>query len=130
MYTFFNKITSRQARKRRIRARLSGTAKCPRLTVYKSNKHLYAQAINDEISRTIVACNDQQLNDKEKKKDLKDVKIPEEVSYKEAFEIGVLLGLKLKQKKIKNLVFDRNGYPYHGKIKALAEGCRHAGISF
>lgn len=115
-----SKLANRTKRKRRIRGRISGTAKKPRLSVFRSNKHLYIQAVDDDKEVTIAAYSDFNLDTKSKK--VKKALV--------AGLVGVKLGEKLKQLKIKEAVFDRSGYSYLGRIKALADGVRSAGINF
>lgn len=93
--------------KMRIRAKVKGTASRPRLSVYKSNKYLYAQLIDDEKAKTLVS--------------VKAVKA-------EAQKIGKEIAGLAAKKKIKEVVFDRGGYPYHGHVKAVAEGAREGGL--
>lgn len=109
-----------QKRKIRIRAKLRQVSKRPRLTVFRSNKHIYAQIIDDQKGKTLVVANDQQLKiDQEK---LSPIEI--------ARRVGKLLAQKAKRAKIIKLYFDRGGYKYHGIIKALAEGGREGGLEF
>ena len=105
--------TNRDRRKFRIRKKISGTAEIPRLSVYKSLSTLYAQAINDDEGMTLVAS-----MTKSKK------------SVEEAKKLGVEFAEKAKAKKISKIVFDRNGFAYHGVIKAFAESLREQGIEF
>ncbi|HLD11346.1 MAG TPA: 50S ribosomal protein L18 [Patescibacteria group bacterium] len=116
------KKTQRIKRHTRIRATLSGTKDCPRLSVFRSNFYIYAQLIDDVHSNTLVAASDQEL---EKKK----TKLPKE-AMKRAKEVGLVLAQRAKEKKIKKVVFDRSGYKYHGRVRALAEGAREGGLSF
>ncbi len=104
-------------RKRRVRAKVRGTAKKPRLCVFKSSRSVYAQVIDDEKGKTIVAA------DSRKVKDVKD-------GVDAAKKTGELVAKEARKKKIKNMVFDRGGYKYHGKVKALAEGAREGGLEF
>lgn len=106
------KIQKRIRRHKRIRTKISGTGKIPRLCLFKSNKHIYVQLIDDEKNKTLIALND------------KDVK------NKNMAELGQLLAKKAEEKKIKKVVFDRGGYQYHGQVKALAEGARKGGLQF
>jgi len=114
-----DKIKKRQTRKRRVRAKISGTAKRPRLSVYRSNKVIYAQLIDDEKGRTLASFDDKKLSKTEKEKKAKT-------------EIAHLVGEKIaelaKKAKISSVVFDRSGYKYHGRVKALAEGARKGGL--
>jgi large subunit ribosomal protein L18 len=103
-------------RKRRVRSRVAGTADRPRLTVYKSNTHIYGQLIDDIKQKTVVSASD--LKSKSgKKTDM-------------AGAVGEEIAKKAVAKKIKKVVFDRNGYRYHGRVKALAEGARKGGLEF
>lgn len=97
----------RQARKKRIRSRVFGTATTPRLSVYRSNKGLYAQLINDDKGITLA-----------------------ESHGKDAKKIGEEIAEKAKKVKITKIVFDRSGYRYHGKVKILAEAAREGGLKF
>ncbi|MCL2587314.1 MAG: 50S ribosomal protein L18 [Firmicutes bacterium] len=109
---------------RKIRARrtadIHGTAKRPRLSVYRSLGHIYAQVINDDKGETIVAVNSLQ------KEMAKVTGTKKEI----AFAVGEAIGKAVMAKKIKEVVFDRNGYVYHGRIKEVAEGARAAGLKF
>jgi large subunit ribosomal protein L18 len=103
-------------RKRRIRAKVFGTAKKPRLSVFKSLKMLSAQAIDDTKGRTMVCADSQSVKAKN--------------NISGAREVGKVIAKKCLDKKIKEIVFDRSGYKYHGKVKALAEGAREGGLLF
>ncbi len=120
------KREKRYRRHKRIRAKISGTAEVPRLCVFRSAKHIYAQLIDDEKRRTLVSASDREL--KEKKGQTKTEK---------AKEVGRLIAKKAldyksegKEHKIEKVVFDRGGYAYHGRVKALAEGVREGGLQF
>ena len=106
----------------RIKSKLK-TAMHPRLVVYRSNKNIYGQLIDDSNCVTIVSSS---TIDKE----LKDKILKVEGKIKKSKLVGMSLGQKLKDKKIKKIIFDRNGYKYHGRVKALAEGVRESGINF
>ncbi len=113
------KREKREKRKRKIRARVFGTKERPRLSVFRSNKHIYCQLINDEKGHTIISASDRELkNSKAKNK----IEI--------AFEVGKLIAKKAKKLGIEKIVFDRGGYKYHGRVKALAEGAREGGLKF
>jgi len=114
------KQLKRLRRIKRVRAKIFGTEMRPRLTVHRSLKHLYCQAINDEKGKTLVSASDFELTAKQRKE--KRIKI--------AQEIGALMAKKLKAKKISKVVFDRHGYKYHGIIKAFADAVREGGIEF
>lgn len=107
-------------RKRRIRARVNGTAGQPRFAVFKSNTHIYAQLIDDESGATIVAASTLE----------KDLRGKNRSNLEGAKAIGSLLAQRALAKKIDQVVFDRAGYIYHGKIKALADAAREAGLKF
>lgn len=119
-----NKQKIKQAKKirriKRVRAKIFGTAERPRFTVYRSLKHIYAQAINDEKGETLVAVSDFELTASQKKKS----------KTEKAKNLGSLMAKKLKDKKITKIVFDRRGYKYHGVIKSFAEAVREGGIEF
>ncbi len=109
-------------RKRRIRKKVFGTKEKPRLTIYKSLKHFYAQIIDDIEGKTLVFVSTNEKQFKEKHKSCKNLEA--------AKELGKALGKKAKEKKIERVVFDRNAYKYHGKIKAFADVVRESGIKF
>lgn len=128
------KTEKRIRRHRRVRAKISGTSKVPRLCVFRSNKHIYAQIINDEKAKTLVAASDKDL--KGKKRSASSVvsagKGEEKVEMSGktalAFEVGKMIAKKAQEQKIKSVVFDRGGYRYHGRVKALAQGAREEGL--
>ncbi len=117
----------RQRRHRRVRAKIKGTAKVPRLCVFKSTKHIYAQLINDEKGETLIAASDSEIK---KPTDSKISKSEKEKKFIKACKVGKLIAQKAAKKEIKKVVFDRGGYKYHGKVKALAEGAREGGLQF
>ncbi|MEK7526305.1 MAG: 50S ribosomal protein L18 [Patescibacteria group bacterium] len=106
----------RLRRKKGIRAKISGTADVPRLAVFKSDRYIYAQAINDAKGVTLVSASD------------KDMKTGTKIA--KAAAVGEKLAELAKAKKIKRIVFDRGGFLYQGRIKALADGARKAGLEF
>ncbi|MEW5805204.1 MAG: 50S ribosomal protein L18 [Patescibacteria group bacterium] len=110
----------KERRHERIRARVFGTAKRPRLSVFRSNKHIFAQLIDDEKQITLASVSDQHLTKAKKN----------ESGLDRAFSAGKLLAEKAKSQGIKTVVFDRGGYLYHGQIKKLAEGAREGGLAF
>lgn len=114
------KQEKRYRRHKRIRAKVFGTSKVPRLVVFRSNKHIYAQLIDDEKGKTIAAASDLELKTKRKKISKID----------KASEVGKLVAKKAIDKKITKVVFDRGGYAYHGRVKAVAEGAREGGLKF
>lgn len=97
---------------------MDGLAKKPRLVVFRSNKHIHAQLIDDSVSKTLVAAADLELKDLKKKKS--------EI----AFAVGELAAKKAIEKNISEVVFDRGGYKYTGRVKALADGARKGGLKF
>ena len=116
------KIKGRLARKRRVRRRISGTAARPRLTVYRSLKHVYAQLIDDEAGITLVSTSSMGRDMRDELTKCNDIDA--------AKQIGAALAKKALAHDIKTVVFDRNGYAFHGKVKALAEAAREAGLEF
>ncbi|HEY3451755.1 MAG TPA: 50S ribosomal protein L18 [Myxococcales bacterium] len=115
---------SRLKRKQRIRRKLSGTPEQPRLTVYKSLKHIYAQVVDDASGKTLVFASDLDPSLKDELKAKKHKKT--EVAQK----VGTLVAKKCTEVKIAKVVFDRNGFPYHGRISAVADAARKAGLKF
>jgi large subunit ribosomal protein L18 len=107
----------------RIRKRISGTPARPRFTVYRSQKHIYAQIIDDASGKTLVTAS---TISKDLKEEIAKVKSPMDVCKM----IGVATAKKALEKNIREVVFDRNGYLYHGRVKAIADGAREAGLKF
>lgn len=114
-----DKDRKRLKRKIHIRKRISGTAERPRMSVFRSNRSLYIQVIDDTVGKTIASASTLE-------KDLKDIKRNVEGAEK----LGEIMGKRLLEKNITTVVFDRNGYLYHGIVKAMADGARKAGIQF
>ncbi|QCX33852.1 50S ribosomal protein L18 [Caloramator sp. E03] len=117
-----SKNEKRQIRHLRVRKKVYGTSERPRLSVYRSEKHIYAQIINDDLANTLVSASslDKELRDK--------ISVG---SNKEAAKaVGELIAKKALEKGIKQVVFDRSGYIYHGRVKELAEAARQAGLDF
>ena len=112
----------RLKRKGRIRKKISGTNERPRLTVFRSAKHIYAQLIDDLQGVTLVAAGTLSPEIRDKLGDLKKAEA--------AREVGKLLADKAKSKGIEQVVFDRNGYKYHGRVKALSDAAREGGLKF
>lgn len=110
-------------RRRRVRAKIKGTKKMPRLSVYRSLNHIYAQIIDDEKGVTLASASDREIARSARgkkalpKKDL-------------AFKVGELIASAALKKKIRKVVFDRGGRIYHGRVKAVAEGSRKGGLQF
>jgi large subunit ribosomal protein L18 len=124
------KKEKRHRRHKRLRAKISGTKERPRLYVFKSNKHIYTQLIDDEKGKTLLAASDNELKQKSKKPSSKKEKAVGSVGISRAFETGKLIAQKSLEKKIEKVVFDKGGYKYHGQVKALAEGAREGGLKF
>jgi large subunit ribosomal protein L18 len=133
------KQIKRYRRHRRVRAKVKGTAKVPRLCVFRSASHIYAQLIDDEKGKVIASVNDFKVV--LPKKESKSPKGPDartegkDESAKSgkvaiAYEIGKIIAQKAVEKKIKKVIFDRGGYKYHGRVKALADGARDGGLEF
>ena len=111
--------TDRKGRHKRVRNKISGTAECPRLCVYRSNCNIYVQIIDDDKQVTLASAS---TLDKE-------VKI-KKANKEAAKEVGTLIAKRAAAKKITTVVFDRGGYLYHGRVKALAEAAREKGLEF
>jgi large subunit ribosomal protein L18 len=112
----------RERRKASIRKKVNGTAERPRLSVFRSSKHIYAQVIDDEAKKTIATAS---TLDEALQGELTGLKKAER-----AKKIGAAIAKKLKDKGIDKVVFDRNGYIYHGRVMALADAAREAGLKF
>lgn len=110
----------RQARHTRVRAKVSGTADVPRLNVFRSNGNIFAQIIDDEKGVTLVSAS---TIDKE-------LKLANGGNVEAATKVGELIAKRAKKAKIEKVVFDRGGYLYHGRVKALAEAARENGLEF
>jgi large subunit ribosomal protein L18 len=113
---------ARLKRKRRIRKKIAGTPQRPRLSVFRSARHIYAQIINDSEGRTLMAASTVETRAKEAPKF--------ENKIAAAKFVGKLIGERALEIGIKEVVFDRNGFLYHGRIKSLSEGAREAGLIF
>lgn len=112
------KENRRERIKRSIRSKISGTADRPRLTVFRSNSAIYAQIINDDTKSTIVSATSYVKGNKSNS------------NVESAKKVGLSIAEKAKAAGINSVVFDRNGYLYHGKVKSLAEGAREGGLQF
>jgi large subunit ribosomal protein L18 len=117
-------------RHKRVRAKIFGTARVPRLSVFRSAKHIYAQLIDDAKALTLVTAADQELKSKIKKKEIEKNQETVKGRVAIAFEVGRLIAKRALEKKIEKVVFDRGGYKYRGRVKALAEGARKGGLQF
>lgn len=109
----------RVRRKKHVRKLITGSGERPRMTVYKSGRYLYVQVIDDQAAHTLASASNLE-------KDLKKIKS----TIAGAQQLGQVVAGRLKEKKIEKVVFDRNGYAYHGVVKSIAEGARKAGIQF
>lgn len=151
-----NKIkqAKRTRRQGRVRAKVSGTAACPRLSVFRSNRGIYAQIINDEIGKTLVSVSANEIYPVKSRlagippkaelfNGVNPVKSPLKRGAKQfnrektkgkkiavSLELGKLIAKKAIAQGISRVVFDRNGYKYHGRVKALADGAREGGLKF
>lgn len=110
------KTEQRNRRRKRIRAKVSGTKEMPRLSIFKSNKFVYAQLIDDDNGQTLASSSS--------------AKIKEKGKLAQAKKVGEEIAKYAKEKKIKSVVFDRGGFIYTGRVKALAEGAREGGLKF
>ena len=111
------KVQKRDRIKRRVRGKISGTSSAPRLSVYKSNKEIYAQLIDDKEGKTLASASSRALKASGSKVEI-------------SAEVGKAIAEKAKAAGIENIVFDRNGFVYHGRVKALADGAREGGLKF
>ena len=115
-----NKSSARQKIRYRIRKKISGTSSIPRLTVFRSNSDIYAQLIDDNSGTTIAAASSRQ----------KDITAQKGPKIEKSKMVGEALAKKAVELGVKKVVFDRSGYIYHGRVKAVAEGAREAGLEF
>lgn len=113
-----NRNANRQKRHKRIRNKISGTTEIPRLSVFRSNKHIYAQIIDDIKGHTVVSASS------------KDLGIENGGNAEAARKVGESIGKAALDAGVETVVFDRGGYLYHGRVKELAEGAREAGLKF
>lgn len=111
------RVTSRLVKKARVRAKISGSTELPRLCVFRSSGHMYAQVIDDVKGVTVVSASSLKIGNSFKGKDL-------------AKEVGKIVAKEAIAKNVKSVVFDRNGFLYHGRVKALADGAREGGLQF
>ncbi len=116
------KVTAREKRRARIRRKVAGTAERPRLTVYKSLRHMYAQLVDDTTGKTLVAVS---TGSKALKGEVK-----EDDKTAAAKKVGAAIARAAKEKGIEAVVFDRNGFDYHGRVQAVAAAAREAGLKF
>ena len=118
MYTTFDKNAQRKHRHLRIRAKIHGTAACPRVSVFRSNKFIYASLIDDDNHKTLASTSSAKLG------------LENPSNMDAATKTGEKLAEMAKELKIEKVVFDRSGYLYHGQVKALAEALRKGGLVF
>ncbi|HUG14974.1 MAG TPA: 50S ribosomal protein L18 [Thermomicrobiales bacterium] len=122
-YHYKSQLNARRRRHLRVRAKVSGSTARPRLNVYRSSAHIYAQVIDDTRGHTIVAASSREpevagrLNDATTKSD-------------KAKVVGLLIGERARDAGVSSVVFDRGGYKFHGRVKAVADGAREAGLNF
>ena len=114
-----DKLRKREQRRIHVRKTLSGTPEKPRMTVFKSNRYLYVQVVDDSAGSTLASASTLEES-------LKGIKR----NVEGAAKLGEEIGKRLKEKSVSTVVFDRNGYKYHGIVKAIADGARKAGIAF
>lgn len=112
-----HKVTKRLKNRARIRKKVDGAAERPRLTVFRSGRHIYAQIVDDAAGKTLVAYSTLEGEVKTKNRD-------------SAKKVGAEIAKRALSKNIKSVVFDRSGYVFHGRVKAVADGAREAGLSF
>lgn len=117
-----NRLDARRRRHARVRRKVAGTAERPRLNVFRSLRHIYAQVIDDSTGRTLVSAS---TLDKELRDQLAELEV-----HEQAKAVGKAVAERARAQGIEKVVFDRGGYPYHGRIKALAEGSREGGLVF
>ncbi len=115
-------LSARQLRQRRVRRKVRGTSERPRLSVFRSNKHIYAQVIDDTANRVLAAASSVG----------KDFQAPGQGggNVAAAAQVGVMVAEKALQSGVQRVIFDRNGFLYHGRVKAVAEAAREKGLEF
>lgn len=118
MYSKVDKNKTRQRRHERIRNKVIGTETCPRLSVFRSNANIHVQIIDDSKGNTLVSCSSVEL------------KLANGGNVEAAKQVGAEVAKRALAKNIENVVFDRGGYIYHGRVQALAEAAREAGLKF
>jgi large subunit ribosomal protein L18 len=116
--TVLTKPQRRLSRRRRVRAKVHGTAERPRISVFRSNRGVFAQLIDDDAGRTLAAVN------------WTEAELRKLTGSDQAQAVGKLLAERAQAAGVQSAVFDRGGYQYHGRVKALAEGAREAGLNF
>jgi large subunit ribosomal protein L18 len=116
------KVLARTRRQTRVRRRVLGTDACPRLSVFRSGKHIYAQVISDQTGRTLAAASTLSAPLK--------TELARTGNREAAKQVGTLIARVCQERGIRSVVFDRNGFLYHGRVKALADAAREAGLKF
>jgi len=114
------KVLRRTKIRKRIRGKIEGTSERPRLSIFRSNKQIYARIIDDLAGVTLASCSSR----------IKDVSSQALSKTEQSAQVGKLLAERAKEKGIEQVIFDRGGYKYHGRVKALAEGAREGGLKF
>ncbi|MGD2187173.1 MAG: 50S ribosomal protein L18 [Desulfobacterales bacterium] len=122
MGTMNLKTQARLKRKKRIRKKMTGTGNRPRLCVFRSAKHIYAQIIDDSLGQTLAAASSMEKTVRENSESKNKVTA--------ANTVGKIIGQRALEKGVKTIVFDRNGFLYHGRVKAVSDGAREAGLKF
>ncbi|NOQ20085.1 MAG: 50S ribosomal protein L18 [Desulfobacterales bacterium] len=122
MGTMNLRTQARLKRKKRIRKKMVGTGNRPRLCVFRSTKHIYAQVIDDSLGQTLAAASSMEKTVRENSESKNKVTA--------ANTVGKIIGQRALEKGVKKIVFDRNGFLYHGRIKAVSDGAREAGLKF
>lgn len=116
-------LDARARRQRRVRAKISGVAERPRLNVFRSNQHIYAQVVDDASHHTLAAASTLDASVREELK-------ADQPKHAQAAVVGRVVAERAREKGIETVVFDRGGYRYHGRVRALAEAAREAGLKF
>lgn len=116
-----DKLKRRAKRKRRVQKKIIGKTQKPRISVFRSSRFISAQLIDDALGKTLVFATEKEIENKKEGKHTRTEK---------AKSVGLLLAKKAEKIKVKQVVFDRSGYKYHGRVKALAEGAREGGLQF
>ena len=125
-----SKLETRKKRHKSLRKKMTGTPERPRLVVFRSAKHIYAQVIDDLSSKTVVAASDLMPKKADKKAAAGGDSLTNGKKADRAKQVGLLVAKRCIEKGIKQVVFDRAGYKYHGRISAVAAGAREAGLQF
>jgi large subunit ribosomal protein L18 len=124
-----DKREKRYRRHRRVRVKVKGTKEHPRFSIFRSNQHIYGQLIDDEKGYTLLNVSDLEIKGaKNQKLKTEKEKIKTKISL--AYQVGRLIAKKALDNGIKEIVFDRGGYKYHGRVKAMADGAREGGLKF